>query len=67
MISPHALLSGIAPNFWLIEAKKPKVTSLKFSIVDIRQAIGYSVHPEINAALVVLCDGRKYAVFRQRR
>ena len=50
-------------NFWLIEAKNPKVTSLKFSVMDIRQAIGYSVHPEINAALVVLCDGRKIAVF----
>lgn len=50
-------------NFWLIEAKKPKGKGLRFGVVDIRQAIGYAVHPEISAALVVLCDGRKIAVF----
>ncbi|MDE0171915.1 MAG: type I restriction enzyme HsdR N-terminal domain-containing protein [Defluviicoccus sp.] len=50
-------------NFWLIEAKKPKTAGTKFSASDIRQAIGYAVHPEINAALMVLCDGRKIAVF----
>ena len=50
-------------NFWLIEAKKPKSKGLRFGVPDIRQAIGYAVHPEINAALFVLCDGRKIAVF----
>ena len=50
-------------NFWLIEAKRPKGKGLRFGVVDIRQAIGYAVHPEISAALVVLCDGRKIAVF----
>ena len=50
-------------NFWLIEAKKPRRAGTKFGASDIRQAIGYAVHPEINAALVVLCDGRKIAVF----
>ena len=50
-------------NFWLIEAKKPKTKGRCFSAADIRQAVGYAVHPEINAALVVLCDGQKFAVF----
>ena len=50
-------------NFWLIEAKKPKRVGTHFSVADIRQAIGYAVHPEINAALIVLCDGRKIAIF----
>ena len=50
-------------NFWLIEAKKPKGAGARFGVADVRQAIGYAVHPEINAALLVLCDGRKIAVF----
>ncbi len=50
-------------NFWLIEAKKPGHNRTKFGIADNRQVVGYSVHPEINAALAVLCDGRKIAVF----
>ena len=50
-------------NFWLIEAKKPKGKGACFGVADIRQAIGYAAHPEINAALLVLCDGRKIAVF----
>ena len=50
-------------NFWLIEAKKTKGKGTKFRVADIRQAVSYAVHPEINAALAVLCDGRKIAVF----
>ena len=50
-------------NFWLIEAKKPRGTDKTFRVSDIGQAVGYAVHPEINAALVVLCNGRKIAVF----
>ena len=50
-------------NFWLIEAKKPKGMRFSFGINDIRQAVNYAVHPDINAALVVLCDGRKIAIF----
>ena len=50
-------------NFWLIEAKKPKGKGIKFGVADIRQAVGYAGHPKINAALTVLCDGRKIAVF----
>ena len=50
-------------NFWLIEAKKPRGTGKTFRASDIGQAVGYAVHPAINAALVVLCDGRKIVVF----
>ena len=50
-------------SFWLIEAKKPSTTGAEFGAGDISQAVGYAVHPEINAALVVLCDGRKISVF----
>ena len=32
---------------------------------DVEQAVGYAAHPEINAALVVHCDGWKIAVRRQ--
>ena len=52
-----------AENFWLIEAKRPEGMRGKFSVSGIKQAVGYAVHPEINAALFVLCDGRKFAVF----
>ena len=50
-------------NFWLIEAKKPRMNHGRFSAAEIRQAAGYAVHPEINAALAVLCDGHTIAVF----
>ena len=50
-------------SFWLIEAKNPTKTGSQFSDKDISQAIGYSVHPEINAALVVLCDGKRISIF----
>ena len=51
-------------NFWLIEAKKPTPRKKEgFAPADVRQVFGYSVHPDINAALAVLCDGRRLAVF----
>ena len=50
-------------NFWLIEAKSAKRKRAGFDAADIAQAVGYAVLPEINAALVVLCDGRHIAVF----
>ena len=50
-------------SFWLIEAKRPGSTNAEFSASDIGQALSYAAHPEINAALVVLCDGRKISVF----
>ena len=53
-------------NHWLIEAKSAKgrnQASPFTAVEDVEQAVGYSVHPDINAALVVLCDGWKIAVF----
>ena len=52
-------------NHWLIEAKSAKRRNQEslFSADEVEQAVGYSVHPDINAALVVLCDGWKIAVF----
>ena len=52
-------------NHWLIEAKSAKGRNegAPFTADDVEQAVGYAVHPDINAALVVLCDGWKIAVF----
>lgn len=50
-------------NFWLIEAKKPRINKMAFDYKDLAQAIEYSIHPTINAALVVLCDGIKLEIF----
>lgn len=49
-------------NFWLIEAKKPN-TNVAFAYDDLAQAVEYAVHPDVNAALVVLCDGQKLEIF----
>ncbi|MGE0115887.1 MAG: hypothetical protein AB7T07_13520 [Steroidobacteraceae bacterium] len=49
-------------NFWVIEAKKPR-SKKHFGYSDFKQALEYAIHPEINAALVVLCDGNKIEVF----
>lgn len=49
--------------FWVIEAKKVKRKSLKFTSKELQQALLYAVHPEIDAALVVLCDGRVFEVY----
>lgn len=49
--------------FWVIEAKKVKRKQLKFSSSELQQALLYAVHPEIDAALVVLCDGRVFEVY----
>lgn len=50
-------------NFWLIEAKKPRPTKGAFGYDDLAQALEYACHPDINAALVVLCDGIKVEIF----
>jgi hypothetical protein len=50
-------------DFWLIEAKRPRPLKDAFGYPDIAQAMEYASHPDINAALVVLCDGRKFEVF----
>ena len=50
-------------NFWLLEAKKPRVGMAAFGYDDFSQALEYSVHPSVNAALIVLCDGLKLEIF----
>jgi hypothetical protein len=52
-------------NFWIIEAKKPKAKRKRstFEYAVFKQALEYAVHPQINAALVVLCDGDLFEVF----
>jgi hypothetical protein len=50
-------------DFWLIEAKRPRPNEDGFGYDDLQQAIEYAIHPNINAALVVLCDGLKLEVF----
>ena len=50
-------------NFWLIEAKRPRAPSKSFNVSDLRQALGYAAHPSINAALFVLCDGRRIDIY----
>ncbi|TRT85052.1 MAG: hypothetical protein EWV63_13995 [Microcystis aeruginosa Ma_OC_H_19870700_S124] len=62
-IFPDYQISLWEENFWIIEAKKPQLNKSEFESSDLRQAIEYSVHPSINAALVVLCDGFKFEIF----
>lgn len=50
-------------NFWVIEAKKVKRKRERFTPSEVKQALLYAVHPEINAGLLVLCDGRILHVF----
>jgi len=50
-------------NFWLIEAKKPRLNESEFGYDDLKQVIEYSIHPKVNAPLVVLCDGVKIEIF----
>ncbi len=50
-------------NFWLIEAKRPDQKQKSFGYQEARQAMEYAAHPEIRAALVVLCDGVKLEIF----
>ena len=50
-------------SFWIIEAKKVKRKAVKFTSKDLKQALLYAAHPEIDAALVVLCDGRVFEIY----
>lgn len=51
-------------NFWLIEAKKPESKNRKhFGHKDVIQALQYAAHPDINAALMALCDGKLIEIF----
>lgn len=49
-------------NFWLIEAKRP-LHDESFGYSELSQAIEYSIHPQINASIIVLCDGVKLELF----
>jgi hypothetical protein len=49
--------------FWVIEAKKVKRDELRFIAAELQQALQYAAHPDINAALLVLCDGRVFEVY----
>jgi hypothetical protein len=62
-IFPDYKLTLWNENFWLIEAKRPRLNKPAFEYDDFRQAVEYSVHPSINASLVVLCDGVKLEIF----
>lgn len=54
-------------NFWLIEAKKPLLNKASFGYKELSQALEYAAHPDIDVALVVLCDGLKFEVFDRER
>jgi len=49
-------------DFWIIEAKRPR-NSDNFPKEDFYQAIRYSAHPEINAAIFILCDGIRFQIW----
>ncbi|MBL6459041.1 type I restriction enzyme HsdR N-terminal domain-containing protein [Belnapia sp. T6] len=50
-------------DFWVIEAKRPKVTNGRFKYDQLWQAVQYAIHPAVNAALVVLCDGHAIEIY----
>ena len=62
-IFPDYSVALWSTNFWIIEAKRPKPAGKIFSFSDLKQALRYAVHPEINAALFVLCDGVRVDVY----
>ena len=49
-------------DFWVIEAKRPGKDDC-FNRDDVYQALRYAAHPEINAALMLLCDGEKLEIY----
>lgn len=49
-------------NFWIIEAKKP-LDGDNFDYKALKQVTEYAIHPDINATIIVLCDGRKLELF----
>ncbi len=62
-LKPDYKLNLWKADFWIIEAKKPRFGKADFAYKDLSQALEYAAHPQINAALVVLCDGIKIEVF----
>jgi len=49
-------------DFWIVEAKKP-IKKDKFGYKELSQAIEYAINPNINASIVVLCDGVIFEVY----
>ena len=49
-------------DFWIIEAKRPGKEP-RFDREVVYQALRYAAHPEINAALMMLCDGEKIEIY----
>lgn len=54
-------------NFWIIEAKRPNFNKDRFGFKELSQVVQYAVNPEIDAALVMLCDGRNLEVFDREK
>lgn len=63
LLKPDYCLTLWEEDFWIIEAKRPSATQGRFGYAELRQALEYAVHPEINAALLVLCDGHAIEIF----
>ena len=55
-------MTAFSIDHWLIEAKRPDGAAA-FSREAVYQALRYAAHPDINAALMVLCDGDKIEVY----
>jgi Type I restriction enzyme R protein N terminus (HSDR_N) len=63
LLKPDYSLTLWEEDFWIVEAKRPSVTKGRFGYAELRQALEYAVHPKINAALLVLCDGHAIEIF----
>ncbi len=50
-------------DFWLIEAKRPNLAKPHFGYEELAQAVEHAIHPNIDAPLVVLCDGQKIEIY----
>lgn len=50
-------------HHWILEAKKPSEKPESFKNKVISQALGYAAHPDANAALIALCDGRRFTLY----
>lgn len=55
-------MTAFSTDFWLIEAKRPDGAPA-FERDAVYQALRYAAHPDVNAALMVLCDGDKLEVY----
>lgn len=63
LLKPDYSLTLWEEDFWIVEAKRPSATRGSFGYAELRQALEYAAHPDINAALLVLCDGHAIEIF----